>query len=228
MASGGYDSSGHSCCGVGHNLPSAKQSGTIFRGGERPLPSKWPLVGEETFTGVASGWKLGSFPDENLARFDLKIIEGKYRWDMEFLVGKMRWIEAPYGPAVNFYLAVDIKFLAFPKSPVIASLMFGKTSHADYVFSVSSNKTFGLGRFDETRNEMIVEWTPVSVNPELTNRIAVLVEEQKLGLYINSSLLGEYRDSTFAGGKVGLSVTSYQPAVSTVVEFDNFEFRRKP
>ena len=44
----------------------------------------------------------------------------------------------------------------------------------------------------------------------------------------NSKLVGEYKDYTFAGGKVGMSVTGWQLGQATVIDFDNFEFRRKP
>lgn len=192
------------------------------------LPNEWPLVVEETFSEIPSGWSMGSYPSGDLARFDLSIVEGKYRWDMEFLNGVERWIEAPYGPATDFYLAVDVKFVAFVSGDITASLLFGRASNKDYGFHISSNKFFGLGRFDGEKNALIIDWTPISINPNESNRIAVVVEDQQIMLYLNSSLLGKYKDFTFTGGKMGLAVTGHQPEAIAVVDFDNLELRRKP
>ncbi len=191
------------------------------------LPNEWPLILEETFTESPSRWSMGSYPDKNSARFDLKIVGGKYRWDVEFRQKWERWIEAPSGPATDFYLAVDVKFVAFA-SDINAILLFGSASSKHYGFRISSNKFFELSRFDGTKSEMIIDWTPISINPKESNRIAVAVRDQQIKLYINSKLLGAYKDSTFTGGKVGLGVGGWQPGVSMVVDFDNFEFRRKP
>ena len=75
---------------------------------------------------------------------------------------------------------------------------------------------------------MIIDWTPISINPNESNRIAVVVEDQQIMLYLNSKLLGKYKDFTFTGGKMGLAVTGHQPEAIAVVDFDNLELRRKP
>lgn len=192
------------------------------------LPKEWPLVGEETFTEISPGWLEGSYANEYLSRFDLNFVGGKYRWDMEFRNGREKCIDAPYGPATDFYLAVDVKFVVLTPGNITASLLFGRASNKDYAFRISSNKKFGLERFDGTRHEMIISYTPTSINPKESNRIAVAVEDRQITLYINSKFVGEYKDFTFTGGKVGISVTGWQPGQSTVIDFDNFEFRRKP
>ena len=191
------------------------------------LPKEWPLVGEETFTEISPGWLAGSYANEHLPRFDLNFVGGKYRWDMEFRNGREKTIDAPYGPATDFYLAVDVKFVAFTPGNITASLLFGRASKKYYGFRISSNKYFALERFDGTKHEIIISYTPTSINPKESNRIAVAVEDQQIKLYINSKLVGAYKDSTFTGGKVGISVTGWQSGQSAVVDFDNFEFRRK-
>lgn len=191
-------------------------------------PNEWPLVGEQTFTEISPEWAVGSFPDKNLSRADLSFIGGKYRWDMEFLNGQEKPIYAPYGPATDFYLAVDVKFAAFTPGVVAASLLFGNALKSDYAFRISSNNQFALERFGGTKHEMIISFTPISINSKESNRMAVAVEDGRIKLYINSKLVGEYKDFQFAGGKVGISVEGWQTGQSTVVDFDNFEFRRKP
>ncbi|MGD1968130.1 MAG: toll/interleukin-1 receptor domain-containing protein [Desulfobacterales bacterium] len=195
---------------------------------EATISKEWPLVAEETFTEISSGWWQGSSADDNVSRFSVNFVGGKYRWDVEFLKGREKWIEAPYGSAADFYLAVDVKFVAFTPGNIAASLLFGRTSNQDYAFRISSNKKFALERFDGIKHNMIISYTPASINPRESNRIAVAVEDGEIKLYINSKLVAEYKDSTFTGGKVGISVTGWEPGQSAVMDFDNFEFRRKP
>ena len=51
------------------------------------IPSAWSLAGEETFTTESPGWKFGSFSTTEEPRFDLRIVDGKYRWDLEYNLG---------------------------------------------------------------------------------------------------------------------------------------------
>ena len=192
------------------------------------LPNEWPLVDEETFFNNTSKWQKGSFTDETTYRFDLDIVEGKYRWDVDFKSVWERRVVAPFGSATDFYLAVDVKFVDFTSRYVSASLLFGRVSNMDFAFRISPNQTYALNRFDGKGNNSIINWSSISIKPKEFNRIAVSVENQKIMLYINSKLVGTYKDYTFTGGKVGLSVAGYQKGISTVIDFDNFEFRRKP
>lgn len=188
----------------------------------------WPSIATETFTG-ASTWTVGSFSDEHV-NLDLRNVDGKYRWDLQLRGPWERWIESPYGPAVDFYVAVDARLIATTAQDPQISLLFGRASNQDYGFTISqepANTYFGLKRYDGTNNDMVIAWMPTLINAEQTNRLAVLVENQTIKLFLNDSPVGEYRDPTFTGGKFGLAVAG-QSEGSAVVEFDNFEFRRKP
>lgn len=188
---------------------------------------KWPSIAEETFTNVSSSWMVGnwSYPD---TATDLRITDGNYRWDFGFRQPNDRWVEAPYPSAVEFYVAVDVRLVESTiAGDVRLALLFGRASTKDYAFRISSNKFLGLSRYDGTNNSMIIDWTPVQVDVTKPNRLAVLVENQTIKLFLNSSLVGEYRDPTFTGGKVGLGLEGGGVG-RAVVEFDNFEFRRKP
>ena len=192
------------------------------------LPIEWPLVVEETFSEIPSRWTMGSYPSGDLVRFDLSIVGGKYRWDMEFQNAVERPIKAPYGPETDFYMAVDVKFVALGSGEITASILFGRASNKEYGLYISSYQKFALSRYDGKNNVLIIDWTPISINLNESNRIAVAVEDQQIQLYLNSKLLGKYKDFAYTGGKVGLAVTSYQPNATTVVDFDNLELRRKP
>ncbi len=193
---------------------------------QESTPMEWPLVAKEKFNKNSAGWPEGSYANENLPRFDIKFVEGKYRWDMEFLKVREGYAESPYGSAIDFYVAVDVKFVAVTPGGLTTSLLFGRASNKDYAFKISSNNKYELTRFDG-KQETILSYTSADINAKEFNRIAVAVEDGEITLYINSQPVGTYKDSTFTGGKVGFSVTGWQSGQATIVEFDNFEFRRK-
>lgn len=191
---------------------------------------EWPIVGEETFTEIPGGWPLGNCHNVHFVRCDTADVEGKYRWDIEFKDSSSKYIVAPYGPSTDFYVAVDIRYVSDTPGQTSAGISFGRHEDKEYVFNVASNSLFNLIAYDGDSGKQKFNWTsiPFSINLKETNRISVLAEEQKLTLYINGRLVGQYRDPTFLGGKVGLNLESYRAGISTVVDFDNFEYRRKP
>ena len=204
-----------------------------------PLPStvtskpvahtEWPSVGTETFTEGSSHWTVGSFSSES-ERLDLRIVEGKYRWDLLSQIPVTRSIEPQYGSVVDFYAAVDARLVASTAKDPHISLQFGKASNKNYAFTIARHPTgmyFGLSRFDGTKPEELITWAHTPIKLEEVNRLAVLVENSTIKLFLNSSFVGDYRDPSFTGGKIGLAVTTFTGG-SIVVDFDNFELRRRP
>jgi hypothetical protein len=189
----------------------------------------WPSIVDDTFTDIVTKWHAGSFRDDNSV-LDLRILDGKFRWDFENFKPFERYEEAPYSPVVDFYLAVDARLLKSAAHGPVISLLFGRSLNRDYAFRLSKkgDRTFfGLGRFDGAQHELLIDWTPASFAMEQVNRLAVLVDNQNIKLFLNSVNVGGYRDPNFMGGKTGLAVSAYS-AGSMVAEFDNFELRRKP
>jgi hypothetical protein len=191
--------------------------------------TEWPSVGPEKFTDVPSPWTVGSFSIES-GRLDLRVVEGKYRWDLLSTKPVTRWIESPHGSVLDFYAAADARLLASTAKDPQISLLFGKVANRDYSFTIArwpKGTFFDLTRFDGTKHEELITWTPAPIKLENVNRLAVLVENSTIKLFINSSLVGDYRDPSFTGGKIALAVGAYSGG-SVVVDFDNFELRRRP
>ena len=192
-------------------------------------PADWPLIAEETFTKKPSGWSIGNFPTKDTPRFDLRLVDGKYRWDIEYSKKWHRWIICPIGSAINFNIAVDVKLIESADNTAV-SLIFSSAGDKHYIFNISANRYFGLNKSNAAKTpQVIIDWTPITTefNPRDWNTMRVVVDNQLIKLYLNSDLLGEYRDIEFTGGKVGLGVSIYQKGVA-VVDFDNLQFRRKP
>jgi hypothetical protein len=104
-----------------------------------------------------------------------------------------------------------------------------------YAFNVSSNGFFSLTKLDpylKKEESHLISWTPIyfksgeEFDPKAWNRMMLVIEDQRFKFFVNSELQGEYRDVSFKGGKLALSLNMYAEG-SAVVDFDNFELRRK-
>lgn len=196
------------------------------------LPSEWPLVQEETFSDFPEGWMKGNYSDDVKGwRYECSVTNGKYRFDFESLDSRYRWVGMPYTAELDFYAAIDIRIVEFEPASISSSagLIFGRGEKIMYNFSISENKKFSLDKIVDKDPEFLTNWTviPFDIDPYESNRLSVIVEDQKIKLYINSKLVGTHKDIEFTGGKFGLVINHYTET-SMVVDFDNFELRRRP
>ena len=194
-----------------------------------PDREEWPIVADETFSGGESGWYTAKWEDDYWSRAELAVVAGKYRWELESKRNAMRWQESPHGPAVDFQAAVDVAFRSgTPKKEFAGGIMFGKESDRYYAFQVNNLGSYRLSRSEGKETVNVINWTPVPAQTRDANRLAVTVDDQRIRLLINSQLVGDFRDPSFKGGKVGLTAVNFAAGSSQVIDFDNFEFRRKP
>ena len=188
----------------------------------------WERVGSDTFS-TGSRWSHGVY-DDKPSRVELGIVDGKYRFNVELNEGWRRFQKAPYRDVVNLYAAVDFKLVSSTAAKPAFGLLFSKVGNAEYKFCLKvfpNGNWFRLERFDGAALRLLIDWTSTPVKLDELNRMGVLVENQHIQLFINSELVGEQREPTFTGGKVGLSVEA-ESAGSVVVDFDNFELRAPP
>lgn len=133
------------------------------------------------------------------------------------------------GSAINFDVRVDVKVIEFTDEMAV-NLFFNSVGNEQYIFGISSSRYFALHRIDtDNIARRVLKWTPISVefNPRAWNEMRVVVDEQLIRIYLNSKLLGEYRDTNLTGGQTGIGVEMYKNG-AVIVDFDNFQFRRKP
>lgn len=94
-----------------------------------------------------------------------------------------------------------------------------------YFFVISSDGYYGVGKVSEGVQELIGEESmPPSehINTgNASNRVAAECVGETLRIHVNGRLLGEYQDSDFASGDVGLIAGAFDVA-GTDIHFDNF------
>ncbi len=189
----------------------------------------WNLVVDETFTDNSNGWAVGDYPVEQTPRFDLRVTDGRYRWDVKYTKNWQRDLYAPIGTLVNINIAVgvDTKVIDFTP-PAATSIIFGATKNRQYAFTVLTNGKYNLSKKDGKNypKKMLIGWRNFNknYNPKNWNRLGVIVSNNVIKLYVNSALVGEYRENDYSGGKIGIGLNIFQEGIA-VVDFDNFRVR---
>lgn len=188
---------------------------------------EWPLAADETFTGSDNQWKTGSFSDEG-SQLEMRMVSGKYRWDGQFSKSWYRYQLSPYEPALDCYVAVDMKMKSNASQRLSGGLVLRRSGDQDYRLYIHSDRYFILYHYDNGTFNVLIDWTYIpNVDPAKTNRIGMLAEGPLLRVYINDRLFGEVSDATLSGGNVGLvMVGDEETGTSGTIDFDNFEFRR--
>ncbi len=202
-----------------------------------PSLRSWPGV-LDMLDSSDSGWYVGSTApdeDESVEEWERRIVGGRYRWDMVFSKSWLKYSLSPHGSAADFFTAVDVVFSAQSVEDVTAGLVFGHVGNVSsenrehYDLHITSTGEWGLSHARGLSNNGLrgpSKPSEVAIDIQQPVRIGVLVEDGYMRFFVNGVQVGDWREPNFNGGDVGLFVASN--AGSVVVEFDNFELRRKP
>ena len=190
--------------------------------------AEWPVVARETFSSAQTSWPLGNHPETSVRRFDLSLTGGAYRWDLDFEKDLSKSINIPLGFFTDFSAAIDVTVRQRTIDPLDIGLTFGGADGSGFRLLLKSPGQVGVSRtVGSTVNEIVMAWVPVDAPLDRRNRLAVQVDGSQMSFYVNDALVGKYVDARYRGGILGLSVGAYSPGTA-VIDFDNFEVRRKP
>jgi hypothetical protein len=190
--------------------------------------SEWPVGASETFSDAAAPWPRGNFPEGALTRFELSVSAGTYRWDIETQNALSKSINAPFGFVKDFFASVDVVVRQHSVEPIDIGLIFGAAEGSDFRLLLKSPGSVGVSRAKGTAvNDLLVNWSPTGAPLNQRNKVAVLVDGGRMSFYVNDKEIANHRDERYAGGNLGLSVGLYS-AGAAIIEFDNFELRRRP
>lgn len=201
---------------------------------EKPVdPTEWEPIGQDTFDSDRTDWFIGEQTSETIARQTFSLFANRYRWDFDFAEPRSRSIEAPYPPAIEFYLAVTFNFVSdISENSTAVGLTFGKSGEREFRFFMSESKKDRYYSL-EVRQKIgekptsLITWTPVPSSIQKPDRLSVVVTDSVVRMFINDVFVGDYQMEGFLGGKVGLVAYSWE-AGTKVFDFDNFEYRRAP
>lgn len=193
----------------------------------------WPIVMEETFTAPSDNWKDVDFKlSEYLRYYEIRTINGKHRYDVGFKedYGWVKKRAYTDGKVVNFYAALDFKFIEFLDGNVIkVAIYFGYIENTFYALEVTASKYFRLSYDNGEKTIYVIGWKKIpKMDLNTFNRIAIGVNNQRIDILFNDEILIEnFPEKNYLGGYMGLRVIGSKNQ-DVIVDFDNFELRVKP
>ena len=190
--------------------------------------SKWPLVVQEKFANDQRNWTIGK-DNNNLAIEDLSISGNKYTWKMTSKKG-MGSFSFPDMPTLSdVFVSVDLKMAAASgNSADQAGIIFhhSQAENSFYFFGVNPGGTYSLRMYDGSGwNDLIPLADTTLLKPDQVNRLAVSMQDGRILLVINDTLVDSYEDSSLSEGTAGLGLYLDAPGEEVTFVFSNFDVR---
>jgi hypothetical protein len=88
-----------------------------------------------------------------------------------------------------------------------------------YLYNVACDGSYQLRSWDGEQFTDLIKWTVdthIAQGPDITQRLGVWAEGDRLVLYVNGFQIGETRDSTFSDGTFGVNIAAAETAGFTV------------
>jgi hypothetical protein len=191
----------------------------------------WPTVEKDVFSGSETNWcqEEGTTFDKVVST--RRISDGKYRWQLKFNSPLSLYCAPTGGESLNdFYAAVDAKLVSGPSVNVHYGLQLrvvGDPVDGYYVLMITDNQYWKFARW---LGKEWKEWGWIlakGIHTGEYNRLEIVAEGTRFHFYINGASAGYYDDDAIPLGRTGLYVDN-TTAAEAVVDFDNFELRKKP
>ncbi len=192
--------------------------------GAGPDPAEWRLGApalRETFREDSGVWTLDT--GRNAAR---TIAGGvlTIRVDED---SQLSWssldADAATMPYADFYLEVDTEHVSGPLDNVFGVVFRMEDSENFYLFAISSDGMFSLGKYVDDKWSSLVEWEStdaIETGSGGENRLGLLAAGNEMALYVNNEELTRVQDDSFATGQIALLVGTNDEA-GVEVAFDN-------
>lgn len=123
----------------------------------------------------------------------------------------------------DFYLeliATPQKCAGLDRYGMMARAQKSDEEYLGYLFGVSCDGRYSLRRWDGSNYVTILDWTEseyIRKGAEQGNRLGLMADGKKIGLYANGVLLEEISDDTHLSGKFGVYVGSVKTPDFTVL-----------
>jgi hypothetical protein len=98
-----------------------------------------------------------------------------------------------------------------------------------YLYGLSCDGRFSLRKWDGEGFIVLLDWVPderIQIGEGAVNRLGIMLQGERMTMYINGNLLGEIRDDTYQEGTLGLFIASlntegYRVLVDEIAYWDN-------
>jgi len=91
-------------------------------------------------------------------------------------------------------------------------------------FTIAGTGYYTFDKMKDGQWDTLIDWTetPVIRTGRATNRLRVICQGATFTLFINDVRVGDYTDSDFPSGDVGLEAGTYKDAGAVHISFDSF------
>lgn len=123
----------------------------------------------------------------------------------------------------DFILEVETKFIAGDDNNWHGVICRYQGNGSYYVFDISADGYYRIGRFLEHEQSALVEGNPssyINVGTDVVNDIHIECIGSIMSLTVNGQLLATVTDNAFSSGSIGLLATSWDGDFSEIA-FDN-------
>lgn len=188
----------------------------------------WPVVLRDSFDTNDAGWYDDGIKRDDL-EFDRSIANGKYVWELEAIQGSIWWWEVPdnLDPISDFYLAVEAKLVSGSEDDSEYGVVFRREGNDIYLFRVTGHQLKVDSIYEDEWGDL-TKWLSADIQLREVNRLAVIAEGSHFRFYINDRFVSDAEDHRLKRGNAGLFIRVWNAGDKAIVEFDDFELRRKP
>lgn len=191
----------------------------------------WPTVEKDDFSGAETNWcqEAGTTFDQVVST--RRIGDGKYRWQLKFNSPSGLYCAPTGGDSLNdFYAAVEAKLVSGPSNEVHYGLQFrvvGDPGDEYYLLILADNQYWEFARWFGKEWKVWGWVSAKGMHSGEYNHLEIVAEGTRFHFYINGESVGYIDDDAIPLGRAGLYVEN-NAASEAVVDFDNFELRKKP
>jgi hypothetical protein len=184
----------------------------------------WRVVMTDTFDSNKNDW-LNEESEDEFAKVNYQIIDGKYKWDVLTKKSFIGWVRAGSKSFGDFFVSFDIQQVSGP-STADAGVVFREDNDGNfYYFGINNNGEYMLYKYAGEWTTLIdlTETDLIQVNEP--NRITVIGEGSQFTFFINDQYLTSITDEHISKGNVALAVEMLDENDEGIFEFDNLELR---
>jgi hypothetical protein len=196
-----------------------------FQGTATNVVGTWRPVMTDTFDSNKNKW-LNESADDEFAKVNYQIVDGKYRWDVTTHKSFIGWVRAGTKTYSDFYVSFDVQQISGPDTTDYGVIFREDNDGNFYYFGTNGSGQYVLYEYFGEWNTLI-DWTETDlVKTDGPNRITVIGEGSQFTFFINDQYLTSFTDEHITKGFIALAIEMSQENDEGVFEFDNFELRK--
>jgi hypothetical protein len=186
----------------------------------------WKLVFSDNFDKNSQGWLTGT-TDDDYAKMNFQIQNGKYIWDATAHKGFIERVRLNTPSLTDFALSVDAAQVSGTDLAGVGLTFRQDTDGNFYYFAINGHtQRYSLDKWVGGEWSTIIAGTFTSaIQKDKPARIAVLAEGDQFIFFINDQFVAQANDSTIPKGITALAINIGQADLQGTFEFSNIVLR---